>query len=138
DFLSSADRSGVALPLGLMTSYLAAALEAPVPPSVLESLWAMGTMSELTTREEVILAARLGSRERIGRLLQRISNMRLRGRVLRVLLLPGRTALRWLYPNVALPLIPTLYAWRVILHLHGRMRPAAATGEEDVELIAKT
>jgi hypothetical protein len=116
---------GLALPLFVMLSYLAEALEAPVPAAALAALRAAATGTDRGRRQAAIRGIRVGARGRLSDIL-RISGWQSRWAVLGWMLAPSPAYLRWIHPGTPAWRLPACYVTRplrFVARRFGRARP---------------
>ena len=101
----------MALPLFTMLSYLAEALEAPVPASALAALRAAAMRTDRVRRQAAIRGVRVGARGRLREIL-RVSGWRSRLAVLGWMLAPSPAYLRWTHPGTPPWRLPACYLTR--------------------------
>ena len=119
----------LALPLAIMLRFLAEALAAPVPDSVLRQLEAKGGQSDDFEYELALLCALPGVHDGLRRTLLAASGWSNRAAVLRALVAPSPAALRALDGDLPAAFLPLYYAGRPARYLARRLwrqRPAWA------------
>lgn len=111
----------LALPLFAMLSYLAEALEAPVPAAALAALHAAAIRTDRVRRQAAIRGVRVGARGRLGEIL-RASGWRSRLAVLGWMLVPSPAYLRWTHPGTPGWRLPACYVTRPLRFAGRRFR----------------
>jgi hypothetical protein len=113
----------LALPLFAMLSYLAEALEAPVPAAALAALRAAAMRTDRVRRQAAIRGVRVGARGRLKEIL-RVSGWRSRLAVLGWMLAPSLAYLRWTHPGTPAWRLPACYVTRPLRFVSHRFRRA--------------
>ena len=121
--LDAVASSRVALALLHMVEYLRHALDAAISREMVEQVNDLALTSDPVALDALLLAARRGSRERFSNIMEALPDRRSRLRLIRALVLPRLSLLRWAYPNLPEPLAPTLYLWHpmslALRRMHG-------------------
>lgn len=124
DTVVATTREGqLALPIFVMLSYLAEALEAPVPAAALAALRAAAMRTDRVRRQAAIRGVRAGSRGRLREIL-RVSGWRSRLAVLGWMLAPSPAYLRWTHPGTPAWRLPACYVTRPLRFVGRRFQGA--------------
>lgn len=129
-FLEAVAVSRMALPFLQIFQYLRQALDAPIPPEILERLDELAVATDTVALEGIFLAARHGSRDRFSHIMEAIPDRHSRLRLIRALVLPRLSLLRWKYPNLPGFLAPTLFVWHPLSFVTRRMRLSRPPSDE--------
>jgi hypothetical protein len=126
-FLRGVLSSRLALPVSVMLDYLVDALNADIPANVLHQLAAGAAKTSAVGREAALTGARLSSRGTLRNLFSSAGSWQARAVVLKWMLLPSPSCLRWTYgirsPWLLLPYYacrPLRYATRRIWGVFNR------------------
>jgi hypothetical protein len=111
-FLRGVLSSRLALPLSVMLTYLSHALGVGLPAGVLHQLNAAAAQTSIVGHEAALSGARLGSRGTLRNLLSSAGSCQARAAVLKWMLLPSPSCLRWTYGIRSPWLLLPYYAYR--------------------------
>ena len=115
--VDSALHSRLALPLSVMFSYLTEELGAPIPSFVPHRLTAAAAQMPLIGCEAALTGARMGVDGTFNNLLRQTDSWRAWAVVLKWMLLPSPSCLRWTYTIRSSWLLPFYYVYRPLRYL---------------------
>jgi hypothetical protein len=123
-FLQAATHASLALPVSVALEYLAEALDARVPASVLSRLAVASSSGPPIGRELALLGARSAGRGGFRHLLRQAGDWSVRLQVIRWILAPSPTYVRWVSRHARCQLLPAQYVSRPASYLARRVRSA--------------
>lgn len=119
--LDTALRSRLALPLSVMFGYLAKELAAPVPTCVSKPLAAKAAKATVMGIEAALCGARMGRRGTLRNLIRHANSWQAHAVLLKWILLPSPSYMRWKY-SMRHPLrLPFYYVYRPVRFIARRM-----------------
>lgn len=120
--LECAIQSHLALPLSVTLGYLAEELNAPIPPAVLDRLYAAASETDATMGETALSAALTGIQLDLKRLIRVGGGWRPRALILKWIVFPSPSYLRSAYHVNRSWLLPFYYVYRPLRYLARRLR----------------
>lgn len=135
--LDCAGRSHLVLPLSVILSYLAEDLKAAVPQDFLHRLSAAASESSAVEREFALFSARSAPLGSFRSLLRKTNSWRGRAFVIRWMLFPSPTYLRWVQQNHRSWLLPFYYVYRPISYVGRRIGSAFKESVERIRFLKK-
>ena len=123
-FAEHTQRCRLSLPLSIMLDYLVREMNAPVPAAVLDSLHARAAQTDTVGRDVALFGARMGTRGTFRSLLRRSSTWRSYLDVLRWMLFPSPSYLRYTRQRYHPLLLPAYYFYRPLRYTSRRTRNA--------------
>ena len=114
-------RSQLALPLSVTLGYMAEALNAPIPPNLLDRLSVAASRTDSTGRQAALLGALTATRGDLKGLISMTRGWRPRARVLAWTLFPSPSYLRWAYHIRHSWLLPFYYLYRPLKYIVYRL-----------------
>lgn len=135
--LDCARRSHLVLPLSVILSYLAEDLGAAVPPAILNRVSAAASRTNAVEREFALFSARSAPLGSFRSLIQKANGWRGRAFVIRWMLFPSPTYLRWVQQNHRSWLLPFYYIYRPISYVGRRIGSAFKESVERIRFLKK-
>lgn len=120
--LGCATQSHLALPLSVTLGYLAEELNAPIPPAVMDRLYAVASQTDATMGETALAAALAGTRPDLKRLIRVVGGWRPWALILKWIVFPSPSYLRSAYHVNRSWLLPFYYVYRPLRYLARRLR----------------
>jgi hypothetical protein len=111
-FTDGAVASGLALPLHVMTKYLAESLDAPIPPGVLSALAEAAGQADGTAREAALFGALTGLSAAARALFRETNDWPTRALLVRFILAPSAASMSWSFRIRHRSLLPLYYLYR--------------------------
>ena len=119
--LDSTLRCHLALPLSVMLGYLVDELSAPIPAQVLQRLMAASVHAPVVAREAALSGARTGRHGTLKNLLSQTQSWLGWGIVLKWMVFPSPSCLRWTYAVRSRWLLPVYYLYRPLHYIARRV-----------------
>lgn len=120
-FRDHAAASGLALPLHVMTKYLAESLEAPIPPDILSALAEAADRADDTAREAALFGALTGLSAAARALFRETVDWRTRARLARFILAPSPACMGWSFRIRHRFMLPLYYLYRPLRYAVPRL-----------------
>lgn len=115
--LHCATRRHLTLPLSVILSYLAEQLHAPIPARVLQQVHTSALGSAAIACDAALFGARVSARGGFKNLFRMTRNWRSRVSLLRWMILPSLSYLRWIEPTTPAWMLPLFYFYRPVKYM---------------------
>jgi hypothetical protein len=137
--LDCATRNRLALPLWLILGYLAEALDAPIPPAIVDRLRTAACRADPLQAEALLSSALLGTPELLTRLVRMSGGWRPRALCVKWIFFPSPGYVRATFEVAHSWLLPLYYVYRPLRYVFRRVRRRLARpGEGDASRVDAT